>query len=291
MNTTLKRAAAFVSALMIASACMAGCSKSDKKTTDSAGSKSDNKSGSNTDSKLDIFIDADGAPYYIDSDGEKMMLFSSPYESGDEDPTENYIYDHYDSNGLSFDIPSGWYADDSYGSPTMFMDGEEDNFDEYISIVPSAYVLDADKDGNYDSESVIKSYYDEAVSEGYYLSYEITDKGTEKVNGTDAKYYVLKVSSDSFTDEEETDTIRIKYVITPGETSHAVIMTSLDTDESFEKVTGAYESSIASTLTLPTKEQMDEAMEEEELEFDDEELEEDTEDGGDGEAVDFQTLS
>ena len=268
MNKGIKQTTAAILALSLSVACVTGCSKTAKDDSSKGeSSKSAGNSANTDDSKLDIYIDEDGAPYYFDTDGSKMMLFASPYESTDDDPTENYIYDHYDSNGLTFDIPEGWYADDSYGSPTLFMDGEEDNFDEYISIVPSNYVLDPDDDGSYNTEKVIKAYYDDAVSEGYYLSYEISDKGDTKLNGVDAKYYVLKVTSDTFSEEGEEETIRIKYIITGGDNSHAVIMTSLDTDESYDKVVGAFDS-IADTVTLPTAEQMKEAEEA----YDDEEI-------------------
>lgn len=287
MNKRFKKAAAALCALTLSLACVTGCSSSGD---NDSSSKKDNSADVNdadgkkvTDSKLDIYIDEDGAAYYIDTDGTKMMLFASPYENGSEDPSENYVYDHYDSNGLSFDIPDGWYADDSYGSPTLFMQGEEDNLDEYISIVPSSYVLDADDKGNYNTEKVVKSYYEEAIEEGYYLSFEITDKGDTKLGGVDAKYYVLRISSDSFSESGEVEFIRIKYIITGGDNSHAVIMTSFDTDESYKKVTEAFDT-VADTVKLPTAEQM--AAAEEEL--DDEEIEFDDEDGG--EEIDLETL-
>lgn len=284
MKRTTKTAA-FFCALIMAAGCMAGCSNKDKKSSDKADSKkSDNAKASEsvTDSKVDIYLDEEGAPYYIDAEGGKMMLFATPMDEEEEDPSEYYVYDKYDKNGLAFDIPEGWYADDSYDSPTLFMDGEEDNYDEYISILPSMYVFEPDKDGNYDSESTLKSYYDDAVAEGYYLSYEITEKGKveEKVGGADASYYVLKVSMEGISEDSEestTDTIRIKYIITKGDNSHAIIITSLDSDESFNKVVSAYEDSVAPTLKLPTAEQMTELDSEEEF-VDDEDFVEGGED-------------
>ena len=289
MNKRIKQTAAALCALTLSLACITGCSKSGGDNSSSKGKDSSSKNSTSkdiTDSKLDIYIDSDGAPYYLDTDGTKMMLFASPYENGEEDPTENYVYDHYDNNGLSFDIPEGWYADDSYGSPTLFMQGEEDNLDEYFSIVPSSYVLDPDDKGNYNTEKVIKKYYQDAVDEGYYLSFEITEKGDTKLGDVDAKYYIIRLSSDSFSDSGEEEFIRIKYVITGGDNSHAVIMTSFDTDESFKKVVDAFDS-ISDTVKLPTAEQMAAAEEEDgEILYDDDE----DEDDADGAAVDFNIL-
>lgn len=292
MNKRIKKAAAALCAFTLSAACITGCAKSEK---DSSSVKDKNSSTEQkntgkeiTDSKLDIYIDKDGAAYYIDSDGTKMMLYASMYENGEEDPTENYIYDHYDSNGLSFDIPENWYADDSYGSPTLFMQGEEDNLDEYFSIVPTNYVLEPDDKGCYNSEKVIKDYYEDGVSEGYYLSYEITEKGDTKLGTVDAKYYILRVSSDSFSESGEEEFIRIKYIITDGDNSHAAILTSFDTDESFNKVSSAYEE-IADSIKLPTAEQMAAAEEE----SDEYLLEDDDDESGDdeaGEEVDFNVL-
>lgn len=296
MNKRIKQAAAALCAFTLSVACITGCSKSEGDSSSSKDNKDttteQNKTGKEiTDSKLDIYIDKDGAPYYVDEDGTKMMLFSSMYENGEEDPSDNYVYDHYDdNNGLTFDIPDGWYADTSYGSPTMFMQGDEDNLDEYISIVPSSYVLDADEKGNYNTEKVIKSYYEDGISEGYYLSFEITDKGDTKLNGVDAKYYVLRLSSNSFSDSGEEEFIRIKYIITGGDNSHAVIMTALDTDESYNKVVGAFDT-IADTVKLPTAEQMAaaEAADEDILE-DDEDDTEDDDAKSDGNDIEFNVL-
>lgn len=290
MNKRIKQTAAALCAFTLSIACITGCSKSDNDSSsskDKSSSTEQKKTGKEiTDSKLDIYIDKDGAPYYIDTDGTKMMLYASMYENGEEDPTENYVYDHYDSNGLSFDIPKNWYADDSYGSPTLFMQGEEDNLDEYFSIVPTNYVLDPDDKGCYNSESVVKSYYEDGVSEGYYLSYEITEKGDTKLGTVDAKYYVLRVSSDSFSESGEEEFIRIKYIITDGDNSHAVIITSFDTDESYNKVVSAYEE-IADSIKLPTAEQMAAAEEDDEYLLEEDENDEDTDEDAD---MDFNIM-
>jgi hypothetical protein len=189
-----------------------------------------------------------------------MILYS--YSASDDDSeydeTDYYVYDHYESDGLVFDIPDGWFADTTYGAPMLFMDSEDGdiNYDESISFVSTETVLDSDVTDV--KQETIESYLDELISYGYYNSYEITDSGSLEIAGKDANYFDMTVS---YSLDEDEVSFRSRYIFTTGEGSYCVSITSLDDDDSFNKMLDVY-TEVEQTLTLPDAEQTEEADEE-----------------------------
>ncbi len=267
-NDIKLRITAFMAAAVMAAG-LAGCGSSEKK----GGSDSKSGVGEPAESvidgkKVEVFLAEDGTPYYVNEDGEKMMLFATPFadenddstdvDDGDEsfDTTQNYIRGEYSSNGLEFTIPDGWFAEDSLGAPTLFKDmgdGAELNYDEVISIVPTNYVFTTFENGEADEES-IKSYFKDLSDAGFYTQFELLGSGTLPVCGLDAKYFDLKATMPKEGGDGE-EVFRTRYIITPGDNSHCFILASLDTDESAEYVQSIFDT-FAATMKLPTAEQM-----------------------------------
>ncbi len=266
---TLALAAAF--SVAACSLCT-GCSDTDDATT-----SAESEASEETESTVDIYLDDDGYPYYYTEDGTKMILYA--YEDEEEEEV-TYIYDEYDVDGLYFEIPDGWYVDDSYGAPTMFIDSEDDyNYDEVITILPTSYVFESDEDGTY-PDDIVTSYFDELIEEGYYTSYELTDSGEgTAIDGNATKYYDITAYYET-TDDDGNDTeegFRTRYIISDGDNSYSVIINSLDTDDSFDMVVETYESMVG-TIVLPEAEEETEEEAEEDTEEDtEEETEEETE--------------
>ncbi len=279
-------AAAVSAAVMLT---VSGCASQDKKTKSNTESKSDSATESTSESvvdgkKVEVYLAEDGTPYYLNEDGEKMMLFATPFadESDDGaddsnyDVSEQFIRGHYSANGLEFTIPDGWFAEDSLGAPTIFQDfeqGEEINYDEAISIVPTSYIFDSIENGEAD-EDAVESYFSELTEAGFYSSYELLGSGSVNVCGVDAKYFDIKASMPMDTESE--DVFRTRYIVTPGDNSHCLILSSLDTEESAKLVQDVFDS-FSDTIKFPTAEQMKnteaelEAEESEDLEEDEEE--------------------
>ena len=234
-----------------------------------------------TDSKVDVYLADDGTPYYIGPDGKKMMIiaieFADEEDDIDLDPSsseasdeEHIVRGEYNSDGLKFTVPDGWFADSTFGSPTLFRDYGEDEELDYntnISIVPTEYVFTPDTDDEGEkseiTEDIVKDYFDELKDSGFYSDIQFLGSGDIKAAGTDAKYYDIF----SEIDEEDEGKIayRTRYIITPGDNSHCIIVTSLDNDEQFNAVIETF-SSFADTIQLPTAEQMQQLEEEAEQE-------------------------
>ncbi|MCD8095302.1 MAG: hypothetical protein LUE12_04145 [Ruminococcus sp.] len=275
----LRKSIVYSVAAVMAISMLAGCSGSD----DSSSESSD--SDTSSDAKVDVYMDSDGYAYYYTEDGTKMMLYSYEYSEEDEDDTSSYIYDYYDDeNGLTFTIPDGWYADDSYGYPYLFVDGD-DSYNEIMGFFPTTYIFDADEDGNV-GEDVIVSYYEELVEDETYTSYELTETGETTVGEYTGAYYDVTASYESDDDEEES--FRTRYIITEGDNSFCIMLMSLDDDDSFATVTDAFDE-IYDTVTLPTTEQLGYDDEEEEDTEDEDTEEDDADEDSSEEAEDDST--
>lgn len=220
--------------------------------------------------KVEVFLDEDGTPYYIDSEGTKMMLFSMPfaedddYDYGDDeylddyDYTQNFVRGEYDADGLKFTIPDGWFAENTFGAPMIFQDyaeGEEINYDETISIVPTAFVFEPGEDGNITDE-ILEDYFAELIDNGLYSDYSITDSGDIIAAGIEARYYDIFAAIET---DDTSESFRTRYIITSGDNSHCFILTALDDDESFKMVIDTFDS-FSDTIVLPTAEQMKQAL-------------------------------
>ena len=78
-----------------------------------------------------------------------------------------------------------------------------------------------------------------------------------KVSGVDANYYdvITTISSALTTTDSDEDAepvvCKTRYIITDEDTSHCMILSALDNDESFGRVVGAYEK-MAGSLELPS---------------------------------------
>ncbi len=268
-----RKITAAVCAAVLALCSFASCSDSDSSSETTNNSKAQNgEDGKNPDSKLDIYIDEDGTPYYYDTDGNKMIIYSYPADDLEEeeeeyDPSQYITYDKYDAGGLSFDIPEGWYADSTYGAPMIFEDAEEgeENYDEYISVTPTYMVLDNAETEV--TEDVVKENFDSLIEAGYFKKYEITSTDNVKVAGYDADSYDI---SFTYSLDEDEVVYRSRYIFTSGDNSYCLTISSLDTDESFKKMTDLLDELIK-TLKLPTAEQMNAAQQDnEDIYLDDE---------------------
>ena len=132
------------------------------------------------------------------------------------------------------------------------------NYDEAISIVPTFYVFDTIENGEA-TEKAITDYFKELVDAGFYTDYEFLGTGDYEVCGTKAKYFDIKASMEMESEESAGD-FRMRYIITPGENSHCIILSSLDTDESAKLMQDVL-AGFADTIKLPTAEQMQAASE------------------------------
>jgi hypothetical protein len=238
-------------------------------------SESSDSKDSNSDSKLDIYLSSDGTPYYLDSDGSEVYLSTTTAtedSDDDSDSTDSYIYGNYDSNGLKFDIPDGWYVDESFGSPTIFevTDDGNPNYDEYITLMPTSSILGSDVTSV--DKSTIEDYFTELVDAGYYTEFTTTDSGEYTVAGYDADYYDITVSY-TLEDGGDTYSFRGRYIFTQGDNSYSIMLTSLDDDDSFTKVEDLY-NEFVTTLTLPTADEIAAAEEESSVDLDTDDAEE-----------------
>lgn len=251
--------AALICAAVLVLMSMSACSKSETAKTNS--SNADSSSAKSTDKKLDVYLSSNGTPYYLADDGTKMNLYA--YADEDDDTSEdeaaaNYIYDKYDADGLKFDIPEGWFADTSFGSPMLLQQADSDdeiNYDESIAIVDTENVFDSDN-GKV-TKKTVKSYFDNYLDYGYYTDYKISETGSMKVSGVDANYYdVITTISSTLTNtdsDEDAEPVvcKTRYIITDEDTSHCMILSALNNDESFGRVVEAYEK-MADSLELPS---------------------------------------
>lgn len=265
MKMKLKKTAAVFCAAIMSLAALTACDSSEKKEKSDSGKKTESKAETssadsvNEDKKVEVYLNSDGTPYYIDEDGQKWMLFSTQMNEEGEEQLNDYIYEKFELDGLSFDIPDGWFADGAYGYGMMFQISEEDepiNYDESIAILATSIVF-PELEGEI-TEDFVKGYYDGLVDEQFYSEFELTETGTVKVCGVDSPYFDLIVSYSLGEDEngeESFETFRSKYIVTPGDNSHCIVMSSYDDDESFKTVNDAF-LSIADTIVLPTAEEM-----------------------------------
>ena len=268
MEMKMKKTAAVICAAIMSLAALTACDssenkeKSDSKTKTESKAETSSADGENSvleDKKVEVYLNSDGTPYYIDEDGQKWMLFSTQMNEEGEEQLNEYIYDRFDLDGLSFDIPDGWFADAAYGYGMMFKTAEEEesiNYDESIAILSTTIVF-PELEGDI-TEDFLKGYYDGLVEEQFYSEFEITETGTVKVCGVDSPYFDLTVSYSRGEDEngeESFETFRTKYIVTPGDNSHCIVLSSYDDDESFKTVNDAF-LSIADTIVLPTAEEM-----------------------------------
>lgn len=252
------KSAALICAAVLALMSMSACSKSETAKTNSSNADS---SSASTDKKLDVYLSSDGTPYYLAEDGTKMNLYAYADEDDDtdeDDHSANYIYDKYDVDGIKFDIPEGWFADASFGSPMLLQQADPDeeiNYNESIAIVDTENVFDSD-DGKI-TKKTVKSYFDDYLDYGYYTDYKISETGSMKVGGVDADYYdVITTISSALTNtdsDEDAEPIvcKTRYIITDEDTSHCIVLSALDNDESFGRVVEAYEK-MADSLELPS---------------------------------------
>lgn len=252
------KSTALICAAVLALMSMSACSKSETAKTNSSNADS---SAPSTDKKLDVYLSSDGTPYYLAEDGTKMNLYAYADEDDDtdeDDASANYIYDKYDVDGLKFDIPEGWFADTSFGAPMILQQADSDdeiNYDESIAIVDTENVFDSE-DGKV-TKKTVKSYFEDYLDYGYYTDYKISETGSMKVNGVDADYYdVISTVSSALTatdsdEDAEPVVCKTRYIITDEDTSHCIILSALDNDESFGRVLEAYEK-MADSLELPS---------------------------------------
>lgn len=257
---------AVICAFVLASSFTSACSDNDDqaKTSDSKSESTSEKNVSEidndpTDSRLDIYLSEDGTPYYIDADGNKMILYAYADETEEDeyDPSDSYVYDNYDADGLKFEIPEGWFADTGYGAPMLLQESEDEiNYDETIAILPAENVFES---GDV-SEDSINEYFGELVELGYYTEYKITDSGDSTVGKESAKYYdvlsTYSLLSDDDSEESETMSFRTRYIVTEDDNPYCVIITSNDSDDSFDYVFGIYES-FADTIEISAAENTD----------------------------------
>lgn len=265
--------AAVICALILAVSFTSACSDKDDQTkasdakADSTSETDMTKTDDNSsDSKLDIYLSEDGTPYYIDADGNKMILYAYADEAVEDeyDPSESYVYDNYDADGLKFDIPDGWFADTGYGAPMLLQEPESEdeiNYDETIAILPAENVFES---GEVNKES-IEEYFGELVELGYYTEYKITDSGNSTMGKETAKYYdvlsTYSLVSDEDSEDSETMSFRTRYIVTEGDDPYCAIITSNDSDDSFDYVFGVYES-FADTIEISAAENIDDNAEE-----------------------------
>ncbi len=218
--------------------------------------------------KVEVYLDEDNNPYFYDANGKKMLLFSVDYEDSmaedgmEEDLTSGFIYDNYDSNGLSFTIPKGWFVEDTYGMPTVYKDAEDIDKIDYntcISIVPANFMLnyDMDKDKKVDKK-FITNYFENFIKSGFYSDYKINATGEGTLGSEKADMYDITVTYDN-TDENMPDM--------PSEQSRTIIFVSknkncyvasikvpLDDEKTAQEYVDCYKS-FADSIKLPTEEQ------------------------------------
>ena len=265
-----KTIAALLAAVM-ASAALAGCAgKEDvnKKTSAGSDSAAETSAGAKTgEKKIEIYADDDDNIYYYDKDGKKMMLLAVDYDdqfgdtATDVDLSNFAIYGHYEgSNGLSFDIPDGWFAEDMYetGAPTVYKKDEAEDFN--IAIIPASFLLDydMDKDKKVD-EKAVKNYFETLVSCGLYEDYKINDKSAGKLGGKDADVYDITVS---FKNDAEgaLEKSRTVYYVTKEKNCYiGMVKVSLDSEASAKEYLDVF-AKIAESTKLPSEEQTKEMM-------------------------------
>lgn len=263
-------------ALTLAISSFAACGKEAEPSESVSGNNSSEASG---DQKLDIYLSEDGTPYYLDADGNKMLLYAYADDTGEEeeyDPTEYYIYDSYDVDGMSFDLPEGWVADSSMAIPMIFQEAataEEIDYNESIVILSADNVFGTETEGV--NEKSITEYFDDCVEQGFYSKYEITDSGDTTFGENKAEYFDLTLIpvTDEESEEEPTE-LRVRYVADKSDTPYCAVITSYNTDESFDLMIEAFKT-VSDSFKVTAEESADAEDTEE-----DAQAEEDTENEG-----------
>ncbi|MCD7740987.1 MAG: hypothetical protein LUI06_02125 [Ruminococcus sp.] len=158
---------------------------------------------------------------------------SENYDSIDltESDISSIFYEHYENDDLSFDIPDGWYVDDSYGYPYFFVSDDE-NTDELMEIMPTKNFFPDAKE-NSTAIDLVTDYCDEEIDSGYFSDYEITESGVLTAKSFEAQYADVTAQYESY----EPD--RTRYILT--DKNYLIILISLDTDESQEFVLSSYQ--------------------------------------------------
>ena len=162
-------------------------------------------------------------------------------EQSDESDISSRFYDSYEKDGLSFDIPDGWFVEDSGGHPDFFVDNDDGSTDELIEIFPTEVFFGK---GEVTEETII-SYYEAEIEDGYCSDYLLTEKGTLEAAAFSASYYDVTASYTNTSYGSD----RTRYIVTDKD--YLIILISLDTDTSFSYVEGSFQS-FSDTIVFPS---------------------------------------
>lgn len=257
-KTTVTSAAAAVLAVCMAAA-LAGCSASDNSSS-SADSKADVSSvASAAESDNEVKLYSDDSGVYYTQDGSKYYV-NATQEVVKEDP----ITGSYDKDGISFDIPDGWYVDTNYGMPVVFPEGDGENSSKYLYVTtPDSLVGTAYDDITLDS---MKEFFQQYIDNGYFASVDVQEAEVGSISSYETKAYkvkALKSSSDSSAADESSaeydgsEDFYLEYVFINSDVPQAIYVNSANVDADIEAIDSVFETVISNmkiTLTADSSE-------------------------------------